>query len=237
MAAAPAGRPALLLCPGLLNDGRVFAPQVAALGDRVNIGVVDVASHDSLVDMAAAALARAPRRFALLGFSMGGYVAFEILRQAPDRVTHLALLDTSARPDTPEQIAQRRALLRMAEIGKFRGVTPRLLPRLVHPARLDDPAVRDVIFAMAADIGAGGFLRQQTAIMGRPDNRPLLASIDVPTLVLCGRDDQLTPPHLSEEIAAAVPGASLVLVDSCGHVAPLEQPDAVSTALGRWLSA
>lgn len=226
---------ALVLCPGLLNDARVFAPQMAALDGRADIVVADVAAHDSLVGMAETALSRAPARFALAGFSMGGYVALEMVRLAPERVTRLALLDTTARPDTPEQTAQRRALLRLAEIGKFRGVTPRLLPRLVHASRLDDPAVTGPIFAMAADIGREGFLRQQVAIMGRPDNRPLLASIRVPTLVLCGRDDQLTPPALSQEMAAAVPGARLVLADSCGHVSPLERPEVVTPALAAWL--
>lgn len=235
MDATEGDRPALVLCPGLLNDGRVFAPQMAALSGRVELLVADVARHESLVDMAAATLARAPRRFALLGFSMGGYVAFEMLRQAAGRVTRLALLDTSARPDTPAQTAQRKALLRLAQLGTFKGVTPRLLPRLLHPSRLEDPVVTGPIFAMAAEIGRDGFLRQQGAIMARPDNRPLLPAISVPTLVLCGRDDQLTPPALSQEIAAAVPGATLVVADTCGHVAPLERPEVVTPAVEGWL--
>ncbi len=236
---APGGdnRPALVLCPGLLNDGRVFAPQIAALRDRAELVVADVAAHDSLPAIADTTLSRAPGRFALLGFSMGGYVAFEILRQAPSRITHLALLDTSARPDTAEQTAQRRAILRLAETGAFKGVTPRLLPRLVHPSRLNDPAVTEPIFAMAADVGLDGFRRQQIAIMNRPDNRPLLASVQVPTLVLCGRDDQLTPPDLSEEIATGIAGARLVLLERCGHVSPLEHPQAVTAALEAWLFA
>jgi pimeloyl-ACP methyl ester carboxylesterase len=230
-------RPALVLCPGLLNDGRVFAPQMAVLGDGADLVVADVAAHDSLATIAAATLARVPGRFALLGFSMGGYVAFEILRQAPSRITHLALLDTSARSDTAEQTAQRRSMLRLAETGAFKGVTPRLLPRLVHPSRLKDPSVTEPIFAMAADIGLDGFRRQQIAIMNRPDNRPLLPSVQVPTLVLCGRDDQLTPPDLSEEIATGIAGARLVLLERCGHVSPLEHPQAVTAALEAWLFA
>ena len=228
-------RPGLVLCPGVLNDARVFAPQIAALGDRVDGLVADVTAHDSLVEMAARVLARAPRTFALLGFSMGGYVALEILRQAPARVARLALLDTSARSDTPAQSAMRRALIQLAQTGTFKGVTPRLLPRLVHPARLDDPTVTEPIFAMAADTGRDGFLRQQAAIMARPDNRPLLSSIRIPTLVLCGRDDQLTPAELSEEIAVGVPGARLILIDACGHMSPLEQPAIVTAALEEWL--
>ena len=232
-----ADRPALVLCPGVLNDGRVFAPQLAALGDRVDVTVADVATHDSLVDMARLVLARTPQRFALAGFSMGGYVALEIIRQAPERVSRLALLDTSARPDTPAQSAMRQALINLARTGTFKGVTPRVLPRLVHPARLDDPDVTGLIFAMAADTGRDGFLRQQAAIMARPDNRPLLASIRIPTLVLCGRDDQLTPPELSHEIAEAVPGAQLILIDACGHMSPLERPSTVTAALEAWLES
>jgi pimeloyl-ACP methyl ester carboxylesterase len=230
-----ADRPALVLCPGVLNDGRVFAPQLAVLAGRVDAAVADVATHESLVDMASQVLARAPPTFALAGFSMGGYVALEILRQAPERVTRLALIDTSARPDTPAQSAMRRALIKLAQAGTFKGVTPRLLPRLVHPARLDDADVTGPIFAMAADTGRDGFLRQQAAIMARPDNRPLLASIGIPTLVLCGRDDQLTPAELSQEIADAVPGARLILIDACGHMSPLEQPAIVTAALQEWL--
>lgn len=228
-------RPALVLCPGVLNDARVFAPQLEALAARVDCRVTEVAGHDSLPAIAAEVLAQAPQRFALLGFSMGGYVALEVLRQAPERVTRLALLCTSARPDTPEQAAQRRALLDLARLGDFKGVTPRLMPRLLHPSRLDDTALTAPILAMAASIGRDGFLRQQAAIMGRPDSRPLLPTIAVPTLVLCGRDDQLTPLALSEEIAAAVPGARLVVIDACAHVAPLERPDAVTAALSAWL--
>jgi pimeloyl-ACP methyl ester carboxylesterase len=226
----------LVLCPGLLNDGRVFGPLLDALGDSVSPVVADVAAGESVGALAGLALERAPERFALLGFSMGGYVAFEILRQAPGRVERLALVSTSARADTPEQTAQRQAMLRLSAIGQFSGVTPRLLPRLVHPARLDDAAVTAPILAMAAAIGREGFRRQQTAIMNRPDSRDTLGRIRVPTLVLCGRDDRLTPPDLSQEIAAAIPGARLVLVEACGHCVPLERPEAIAGAVAAWLS-
>jgi pimeloyl-ACP methyl ester carboxylesterase len=231
-------RPSLLLLPGLLNDQRVFAPQVAALAPVADIVVADLTRQDSIAAMAEAALGRvSAERFAVAGFSMGGYVAFELLRRVPDRIARLALLDTQADPDTPEQSKLRLATVKLAETGRFKGITPRLLPQLVHPKHFQDAAITGPILAMAEDIGRDGYLRQQRAIMARPDSRPLLAQIAVPTLVLCGEDDTRTPPERSRAMAAAIPGAELVLVPECGHVAPLEQPDDVNQALARWLQA
>lgn len=226
----------LLLLPGLLNDRRVFAPQIAALEPAVEIVVADLTGADTIGALAAGVLAASPPRFALAGFSMGGYVAFEILRQAPERVARLALLDTQARPDAPEQTARREALIGLAAIGKFKGVTPSLLPQLVHPSRLGDRAVVDPILAMAASVGRDGFVRQQRAIMGRADSRPLLPAIRMPVLVLCGREDRPTPLEASVEMAEAIPGATLAVVDECGHMAPLERPAAVTAALAGWLA-
>jgi pimeloyl-ACP methyl ester carboxylesterase len=229
-------RPCLLLLPGLLNDQRVFAPQVAALAPVADIVVGDVTQHDSIAALADAALTRvAAERFALVGFSMGGYVAFELLRRVPHRIERLALLDTQAEADTPEETRQRQAASRLAETGRFKGVTSRLLPQLIHARHLADEAITGPIMAMAEDIGRDGYLRQQRAIMARPDSRPLLAAIAVPTLVLCGENDTRTPPERSVAMAEAIPGAELVLAPECGHVAPLEQPDDVNQALARWL--
>jgi pimeloyl-ACP methyl ester carboxylesterase len=227
----------LLLLPGLLCDAALWAPQRTALADLAETAVADLTRHDSVAGMAGAALADAPDRFALAALSMGGYVALEIMRQAPERVTHLALLDTSARPDSAEASRRRRALIALSRTGRFKGVTPRLLPMLVHPDRLDDAPLTDVVMAMAERVGQVAFIRQQTAIMGRPDSRPGLPAIACPTLVLCGRDDALTPPALSEEMAAAIPAATLELIDSCGHLSTLERPETVNRALRRWLGA
>lgn len=226
----------LVLLPGLLNDSTLWTHQLAHLSDAIDdIRVPDLTRHEAVREMAAAVLADTPERFALAGLSMGGYVALEIVRQAPRRVERLALMDTSAREDSAEQRRRRTGLLQLADMGKFKGVTPRLLPMLVHPSRLDDAAVTVPIFEMAARVGRDGFIRQQKAILSRADSRALLATIDCPTLVLCGRQDRLTPLHLSEEMAAAIPGAELVVVEECGHLPALERPEPTTAALQRWL--
>lgn len=226
--------PSLLLLPGLLCDARLWRDQVGALATEAACQVADTTLDDSLPAMAARALAAAPARFALCGLSMGGYLAFEILRQAPERVTRLALFDTSARPDSPQRARQRRGLMALTRMGRFRGVTPRLLPQLVHPDNLDRPVAQEVI-AMAERVGREAFLRQQAAILGRPDSRPDLPRIRVPTLVAVGEADALTVPERAEEIAAGIPGAVLRRIPRCGHLPPMEDPPAVTALLQDWL--
>jgi pimeloyl-ACP methyl ester carboxylesterase len=228
---------ALVLLPGLLNDARLFAAQTVALrGLAGDIVVPELWHEDSVAALAGRVLAQAPQRFALVGFSMGGYVAFEILRQAAERVTRLALIDTSARSDSAGQRQRRQALIGQSQVGQFKGVTARLLPLLVHRDRLGDAALVETLQAMAQTVGRDGFVRQQRAILGRPDSRDLLPRIAVATAVICGRDDAVTPLAYSEEMAAAIPGAGLITIEQCGHVSPLERPDAVNAALGRWLA-
>ncbi len=228
-------KPTLVLLPGLLCDAALWSPLQPALGARAEFVVPDLTAHDDIGRLAAAVLAGLPERFSLAGLSMGGYVALEIMRQAPERVERLALLDTSARADTERQARRRRGLVALSGRGSFKGVTPRLLPQLLHPSRLEDTALRETITAMAARIGRDGFVNQQHVIASRRDSRPLLPAITCPTLVLCGRDDQMTPPELSREIADGVPDARLVLIDDCGHLPPLEQPEGTSCAMQQWL--
>jgi len=225
----------LLLLPGLLCDHRLWQDQVAGLSDIAAPQVADLTEDASLGGMALRALAAAPPRFALAGLSMGGYVALEILRRAPERVTHLALLDTGARADTEEQARRRRGLMALTRSGQFKGVTPRLLPSLLHPAHVDGPlghAVRE----MAERVGREAFLRQQQAILARPDSRPMLPGIAVPTLVAVGEQDILTPPELAEEMAAAIPEATLARIPESGHLPSMEQPAAVNALLREWLA-
>lgn len=229
-------RPTLVLLPGLLCDARLWKPQADALSDIADIVIADMTRDETMSGMASRALDAAPEKFALAGLSMGGYVALEIMRQAPERVTRLALLDTGARADTPEQTTRRRDLIGLANRGEFKAVSPRLLPLFIHEDRLSDRPLVDDITAMADSVGKDAFLRQQKAIMGRPDSRPDLPGIACPTVVICGRDDVLTPIALSEEISGLIPGADLVLIDECGHLSTMERPEAVNAALREWLA-
>jgi pimeloyl-ACP methyl ester carboxylesterase len=231
-----AARSNLVLVPGLLCTKALWAAQVEALGDIAEITVADHTRHDSMAAIARSILAAAPERFALAGLSMGGYIAYEIVRQAPQRVTKLALLDTGSRADAPERAAARRELIATAEREGARRAQQLLMPVLIHKARLVDKPLVQTIEQMADDIGVEAFRRQQTAIMSRPDNRPFLPSITCPTLVLVGREDALTPVELSQEIAAGIPGARLEIVPDCGHLSTMERPEAVNRALRAWLT-
>lgn len=225
----------LILLPGLLTDEALWAHQSETLSDLVSVRVADLSRDDSVAGMARRVLAEAPPRFALAGLSMGGYVAQEIMRQAPERVERLALIDTAARADLPEQKERRRALIEMAQSRGLDEVGEQLLPMLVHPAHAGEPAVRNRVLDMGRRVGVEAFIRQQTAIMGRPDGREDLKRIGCPTLVLVGRQDALTPPKLAEEMAASLQRPRLVIVEDCGHLAPIEQPHAVSAVLRYWL--
>jgi len=226
----------LILLPGLLCDRALWEPQLAALSDIAEMSVGDLTQEDSMAGMARSVLAKAPPRFALAGLSMGGYASFEIMRQAPERVERLALLDTSARPDRREQTQDRLELIKQAEQGNFKGVTPRLLPRWVHPSRVTDPELVRTVTEMTQRVGREAFVRQQTAIVHRPDSRPGLSRIRCPTLVLCGHEDAATPVDLHREIAADISDARLVIVPECGHLSTLERPDRVNDELRRWLT-
>ncbi len=227
----------LYAVPGLLDDERLWQHQTAFLAGRHPLITADISGHDSIAALATAALAQAPAaRFALAGLSMGGYVAMEIMRQAPERVVALALLDTNSRPDSALAIESRKNLMTLAKTD-FQAVIDSLTPRLLHPDHVADPAIVKVVVDMAHSVGAAAFERQQKAIMGRIDSRASLSRIQCPTLVLCGREDLLTPLELHEEMAAAIPDARLVVVEHCGHLSALEQPQQVSAALAAWLAA
>ena len=227
----------LILVPGLLCDAALWAPQVDALGAVADVTVADTRADDSITGMAERLLAAAPERFSLCGLSMGGYVSFEVVRIAPERVSRLALLDTSAAADTPERTAARRELVALAGRGEdgFNQVVEHHLPSFIHPARLLNTALCDTIRASAHNVGAVTYARQQEAIIARRDQRPNLGAISCPTLVLCGRQDNLTPLALHEEIAAGIPNASLEVVEDCGHLSTLECPEDVNRALASWL--
>jgi pimeloyl-ACP methyl ester carboxylesterase len=225
----------VVLVPGLLASARLYAAQIPALWQCGPVMVADHTRDDTMAAIAARILASAPPVFALAGLSMGGYVGFEIVRQAPQRVARFALLDTSARPDTPEQSAGRRAQIALASQGRFAEILDAQFPRLVGRMHREDRSLRTLLEQMAEEVGVAAFIRQQTATMGRLDSRPMLGSIRCPTLVLVGEDDELTPMERAAEIAHGIARARLVTVPRCGHVSTLEQPAEVTRALLEWL--
>jgi pimeloyl-ACP methyl ester carboxylesterase len=226
----------LILVPGLLCTEALFEAQVTGLGDIAEITVTpEHRRHETIGHIADAILADAPPRFALGGLSMGGYIAFEIMRRAPERVIGLSLLDTSARADTPERTAEREGLIELASKGKFVGVSENLVKSFIHPNRHKDETLISAVRAMAKEVGRDDFLRQQKAVIGRSDSRADLAAVTCPTVVICGKHDAVTPPELSQEIADGIPGAELEIIQFCGHLTTMERPALTNAALRRWL--
>jgi pimeloyl-ACP methyl ester carboxylesterase len=232
-------KPTLLLLPGLLCDRTLWEAQIAALSDLCEPWVADLTRDETMEGMARRVLQEAPAQtFALAGLSMGGYVAMEMVRQAPTRVTRLALLDTRAVLDTPEDLDWRLQMMKLAQTERgFAPITTRMLPLLVHPSRVRDATLVEAIRGMAERTGIPAYLRQQRAIMSRADFRPVLSKVDCPTLVLCGREDALTPLALHEEIAGLVAGAKLCILERCGHLSTMERPAEVNAELRRWLAS
>jgi len=227
----------ILLVPGLLCTARLYAEQIPALGRLGPVIVADHTRDDSMAAIAERILAAAPPRFALAGLSMGGYVAFEIVRRAPERAARLALLSTTARLDPPEITERRRGQIALAQEGRFGAVADMQFPLLVDRSRLDDEGLQTLVRLMADETGAEAFVREQTAIIGRADSRPDLAGIACPTLVVVGDGDELIAPENSVEIADGIPGARLVTIAECGHLSALERPARVTAALTEWLQA
>lgn len=230
-----AGLP-IVFIPGLLTTGRIYQHQADHLGRAHPVLLADHWTGASMGEIADGILALAPPTFALVGTSMGGYVAFEILRRAPERVARLALLSTTAHPDAPDRSAQRRQQLAWTREHGVRAGTRGLWNILVHPARREDRPLLTMFLEMAEELGIDAFARQTEAIIARADSRPLLPQIKVPTLVIAGADDHLLPPSNSVEIAAAIPGAHLETIAHCGHMGVVEMPETYTKLLGDFLA-
>ncbi|MEK9673137.1 MAG: alpha/beta hydrolase [Rhodospirillaceae bacterium] len=226
----------LLLLPGLLCDRALWGHQLDTLTDLAEMTVGDMTLDDTVDGMAVRNIARMPDKFALAGLSMGGYSAQAVMRLAPERVTKLALLDTSARSDTPDRIQGRRDLIARAAAGEFKEVVERHLPVYLPPERLTEEPLVNAVRQSAYIVGEAAYQRQQTALINRPDNRTNLSAIGCPTLVLCGRQDRATTLEMHEEMATEIPNAALVVIEDCAHLSPLEQPHAVSAAMRYWLN-
>lgn len=225
----------ILFIPGLNATAEVFHHQLDGLWP---FGPVTVANHwqgATMAEIAAAILADAPPHFALVGFSMGGYIAFEILRQARDRVTALCLLDTSARPDAPEAAEKRRQAIALVGQGRFALAVSQSFPNAVHPDHVGSDALKALHMRMAMQTGPETYVRQQNAIIARPDSRPDLADIKVPTLVVVGEADAITTHEVAREMAAGIPDSLLAIIPRAGHMALVEQPDAVTASMEEWL--
>lgn len=232
-----AEKPTLILMPGLLCDAALWEHQKTHLSDLCDIKIASFTKGQSIAEFADAVLADAPKRFSLAGLSMGGYVAFEILRRCPERVERLALLDTSPHADTPEQSAFRREMMALVDDQGLDAVMDVFIKKLIATARLEDVDLVKRVRAMAARIGAEAYKRQQTALLARPDSVPGLGEISCPTVVIVGREDSLTPLAIAEKIAADIPTATLIEIEQCGHLATMEQPQALSAVLRYWLKS
>lgn len=232
-----AEKPTLLLLPGLLCDGTVWAHQVQDLADIAAPRVVTYRDATAIGEMAAEVLRRAPGRFALAGHSMGGRVALEVYRQAGDRVSHLALLDTATGPVRPEEHDKRMGWVTRARAEGTAVLVKDWLPPMLHPDHLTDGYLMATLANMIEGFTADQFAGQIQALLTRPDATPVLGTITCPTLVLCGRQDSWSVPDKHEEMARMIPNARLEIVEDCGHMAPIEQPDRVTSHLRRWLLA
>ena len=225
----------IVFIPGLMCTGRIYQHQVETLGQAHPVLLANHWSHDSMAGIAKSILDVASETFALAGMSMGGYVALEIMRQAPGRVTKLILMSTSAKPDTPERSADRRKQVEGARKYGVRAGTKALYPKLVHPARHEDAPLLTTFFEMAEELGVDAFANQIEAVIGRPDSRPMLGKITAPTLVIAGKDDVLITPDNSEELANGIPGARLALVEHCGHMGMIERPETYTKLISGFL--
>ena len=222
----------VLLLPGMMCDARLWRAQIEALS--MPVFVPDLGSHDNFPDMAAAVLREAPDRFAVAGLSMGGILAFELWRRAPERISHLALIDTNPHADTPDKRTMRLDQVRQVLAGQLRALaTESLKPAYLAKANRDNMDLLDVILAMALDAGEAVFERHSLALKDRPDSVPLLDTIDCPTTVMCGAEDRICPVEYHNLMAKRIPGASLVIIDDCGHLSSMEKPETVSEELLR----
>lgn len=225
----------LVLIPGMMCDARLFGAQIDAFSAQCPMTLAPINDHDTVEALAADILTWAPRRFALAGLSMGGIVAMEVLRQAPDRVTRLALLDTNPLAEADAVRTRREPQIDKVRTGGLRAV----MRDEMKPNYLTDGprrgAILDLCMAMAEAIGPEVFIRQSRALQNRPDQQETLRAFPGPSLVLCGRDDALCPVHRHELMASLLPNATLEIIEDAGHLPVLEQPETTNAALRRWL--
>lgn len=230
----------LALIPGMLCDARLWRAQTPLL-NHYQIQIPDLALMEDIPSIASQLIDSLPETFTLGGLSMGGYIALEMYRQLLEageahRVEKLLLIATSARSDTAEHVRVRKGFIALARLGKFKGVTPKLLPTLIHPSRVEEAEITDVIFDMADAVGLEAFIRQEAAVMNRYDQLAILPRVTCPTFILCGEDDQRTPLECSEEMRGLIPQANLHVLKECGHLPPLEKPEETGRLMAAFLT-
>jgi pimeloyl-ACP methyl ester carboxylesterase len=231
------GQKSILFLPGLNCTGALFQPQIEAFSPTHACMIADHGSSSRLEETVEAVLHNAPAEFAMVGLSMGGYLAFEVMRQQPKRVNAIALLDTRASSDTLEDAERRHRTIELAQNGKFEALHEILWPRLVHPDRINDIFLENTVKAMMRETGAERFIRQQTAVLNRHDPMSVLSRISVPVLIGVGRGDMITPLSMAHELSSSIRGASLEIFENCGHLSTLEQPETVTTSLVKFLAS
>lgn len=227
----------LVLLPGLMCDARLYRPQIEVFSRTRPVTVAPFSAGERIEEIASGLLDQLPHRFALAGLSMGGVVALELIRRAPERVSRLCLMATDAQADTPQMAASREDLIIGAQGGRLEEVMRKLVGSdTLAPGPQRIPILNGLL-AMAQDLGVETFVRQMRALQRRPDQQAALRRIKVPTLVLCGAHDTLTPVKRHSFMAELIPGAELLVIEKAGHLPTLETPDLVNEALQTWLDA
>lgn len=232
----PDTRCPLVLVAGQLMTEQLWAPVLPLLPADIDVRFADIGQDDSIEKMAERLLDTMPPLFDLAGFAMGGFVAFEVLRRAPERVRSLMLMSTLAEADTEVQRERRRGYSKLVEAGSFDDVVEQRIPILLNRDAQENKAIVVTIQAMAQATGAETFLRQQTAILDRIDSRPTLAEIDCPTLVIRGNDDGITSENHQRQMTDTIPGSDAMCIADCGHTIPLEAPVHTAQLITDWLS-
>lgn len=228
-------RPALAFACAHMTDERLYAHQISALQSAYDCRVFVFREHDTMAGMAKQVLSAMPERFTWIGLSLGGYAAFEAIRCERARLERLVLIDTTALADHPARREGRHKDIATVRQGGVEALIPELPSRWLLPSHVQDSALCKLMADMALSVGAVGQFNQQTAMLGRPDSHADLAHLRVPTLVMCGRQDPVTPLADHEAMAACVAGAQLKVIENCGHLSAIEQPEAVTAALAQWL--
>ncbi|STO98429.1 alpha/beta fold hydrolase [Grimontia hollisae] len=225
----------LVLLPGMMCDQRLFTHQTAALGNDRDVIVMDTCGHNSMAALAKDILLKAPAQFALGGLSMGGILAMEVFRQAPARVTRLALMDTNPKAENDDVKASRQTHLERTANGDMLGVMRDvMIPNYIH-RDIPRPDIEALCLSMASDLGETCFINQSLALRNRPDQQETLKHVRIPTMILMGEDDQLCPRDRHDTMKSLIPHADLIIIPFAGHLPTLEQPEATTHALSAWL--